>query len=56
MYVYACVSLCVPHVCRCLWKPKEDVRNWSYRWLCATKWVLGTKSWSSARAVSTLDH
>lgn len=29
--------------------------NWSFRWLWAVKWVLGTKSWSFVRAASVLN-
>lgn len=35
-----------------------DPRNWSYQWLWAPMWILGTKAQSSARlaAASALDH
>lgn len=51
MYVY------VPPACLI---PAETLRghqipwNWSYKWLCATLWMLGMEFWSSGKAGSTL--
>lgn len=43
--------VCVPHVClsRAL-----DLLSWSYRWLQAFVWVLGTEPTSSGKAASAL--
>jgi hypothetical protein len=35
-------------------KSASDTLEWSYRWLWATMWVLGTEAKSSERAVSAL--
>jgi hypothetical protein len=40
----------------CLKRPEGHQISWSYRWLWATMWVLGSKPGSSARAASSLKH
>lgn len=61
--VYLCMKICV--ICVCVYangvqKRVADILELSYkwltRWLSATIWVLGTKTSSSARTTSTLDH
>jgi hypothetical protein len=64
--VYLCASLLLIHMnilpaCVCL-MPRE-IRgghqmpwNWSYRWLWAATWVLGTEPKSSAAVASEVNH
>lgn len=46
------------HMCtmcmKCPWRPEEALspQSRSYRWLLATKWVLGNESMSSRRTIS----
>lgn len=53
--MYGCLcSVCTWY----LWKLEKDIRflwDWSYRWLSADMWLLGTKPYSSTRVASTLN-
>lgn len=52
---HVCIyTTCMPGACRHQ-KRASNPWNWIYGWLWATKWVLGIKSWSSAKATSALN-
>lgn len=58
-YFYLCVSLCVPSVCMCPQKPKEDIRSPGSRVKAAlrqTIWMLGSTLQYSEKAACARNH
>lgn len=47
-------TTCLPSALRGQ-KKASDPQNWSYRWLCTTRWVLRTEPRSS-KATCILNH
>lgn len=47
--MYICLSLCTPHVFRCLWKPKDLLKKEWKAVVSFMMWVLGTELRSSGK-------